>query len=106
MPCPNAPACTGKTGSRIQAAKACPLRFGQAFAKTPLRPPSGGPQPVQIRGVVLRLVMECNRAVQLAVDELAYKRLRGLANLVRGTVGDDPALGDEIDIVDDLKGFR
>src|SRR6478609_3424085 len=50
-------------------------------------------------------IVERHRPVRRAIDELADERVARRAHDVRRALGDDAAVGHEVDVVDDLERF-
>src|SRR5271169_1113845 len=61
-----------------------------------------GPQ-VQTLFVIAGRIMERDRSVHLAIDELAHERLFGTADFVRRAFRDDCAIRNEINVIHDLQ---
>ena len=58
---------------------------------------------VQIARVGVGRIVERHRTVRLAVDELMHERLVRGAHLVRSSLGNDHAVGHEIDVIHDFQ---
>src|SRR5215470_5145354 len=68
------------------------------------RPPKTSPyMRQQFLSIGLCRIVERDRAVGLAADELPHVRVRGSAHFIRGAAGDDFSFGHEVEIIDDLE---
>jgi len=61
------------------------------------------PSQLKVVGVGRCRIVERHRAVGLAMHELVHKRQTGGTHFIRRSLGDNHALRDEIDVIDDFQ---